>query len=516
MANSSAAARDLQQAGYFNNLKCVSSCPLFSPLGEKELKDVQSKLKTLRLHHEDAVVFRSGEAANEMYFVEFGQVQIRTTDGVQLATVDQGGYFGELGVLFEGVRAADAVVSQGPCQLGVLSRDELQSLKGALGSKKWNKVLELGQDLAHVREWFVRRVPLFQSSTDDASFVSHVAQALQVRTTKSNDVLMREGEEGQDMLFIFQGSVEITSNRHNRKIQKSAPDYVGELALLFNAPRSATVKCATPCRLYSLERVALHRILQRFPDVIGRIYSTAQEASNLKEHFIRKIPLFQKLAHNEEFVQNLSWALQSESAGPNEYIVEEGASSDGRMFVIAHGHAEILQTKTPGESPVSVATFKAGDFFGEVALLLDTPRVASVVARGHCHLYTLSRDAFETIAVVYQNWWKELTSEQGALARQIKRTGVQIAATSKTQTHGLKLPQIKGVPASTLLNASQSVAADPRAIPQEKLCVVCRDNEKCMLSIPCGHIAACEACHEGLRSCPLCRVVITQGHKAFF
>lgn len=515
MANSSAAVRDNSSAG---DLKCVSSCPLFSPLGEQELKGVQSKLKAKWLQHENDVVFRSGDAANEMYFVESGQVEIKTADGVQLAVVDQGGYFGELGVLFEGVRAADAFVSKGPCQLRVLSRDELQSLKGTLGPQQWNKVLERGQDLDHVRQWFVRRVPLFQSSSSDPSFVSSVAQALQVRTAKSNDILMRQGDEGHEMFFIFQGSVEITSNQNNRKIRKSAPDYVGELALLFNAPRSATVKCATSCRLYSLERVTLHRILQRFPDVIGRIYSTAKEASNLKEHFIRKIPLFKKMAYDEEFVQNLSWALQSESASPNEYIVQEGESSDGRMFVIAHGHAEVMQTKVPGEAPVSLATFKAGDFFGEVALLLDTPRVASVMARGHCHLYTLSRDAFETIAAVYQNWWKELTSEKGALSQQIKRTGVQINATSKTQTHGLKLPPIKGVPASTLLNASQGTAedAEDRTIPQEKLCVVCRDSEKCMLSIPCGHIATCEACHQGLRSCPLCRVPITQGHKAFF
>merc|ERR1712072_943471 len=97
-----------------------------------------------------------------------------------------------------------------------------------------------------------------------------------------------------------------------------------------------------------------------------------------------------------------------------------GEASDGRMFAIAHGHAEVLKTKQAGSPPSIVATLNAGGFFGEIALLLDTPRLASVVARCHCHVYALSRDAFESLAVVYKDWWRTLTSEHGLLLKQLE------------------------------------------------------------------------------------------------
>merc|ERR1711920_57670 len=130
----------------------------------------------------------------------------------------------------------------------------------------------------------------------------------------------------------------------------------------------------------------------------------------------------------------------------------------GRMFLIAHGHAEVRKIKQAGGSPQIVATLSVGAMFGEVALLLDTPRVASVVARGHCHVYTLSRDAFETLAVVYESWWRKLTSERGVLLKQIKESGVEISAASTTRTHGLQLPRVQGTLASSMLGAAMTPA----------------------------------------------------------
>merc|ERR1712072_374187 len=192
-----------------------------------------------------------------------------------------------------------------------------------------------------------------------------------------------------------------------------------------------------------------------------------------------------------------------------------GEASDGRMFAIAHGHAEVLKGKSAGEPPCIASTLGAGAFFGEVALLLDTPRLASVVARGHCHVYTLSRDAFETLAVVYKDWWGKLMSEHGIMLKQLEDMGIGIEAPAATKTHGLQIPKVKGTAVSAMLSAAEA----PRpvcTIDESRLCVVCLTREKNILSVPCGHIAACATCHEPLSSCPLCRAGITGGHKAFF
>lgn len=171
--------------------------------------------------------------------------------------------------------------------------------------------------------------------------------------------------------------------------------------------------------------------------------------------------------------------------------------------------------KCAGDAPVCVDRLRVGDFFGEVALLLDTPRVASVVACRHCHAYTLSRDAFETLAVVYQDWWRALTLEHGVLLDRFQRAGVKIGAEATTRTHGLTLPQVAGVTVSAMLSAAQA-PAEATTVPEGRLCVVCRTSEKCILSIPCGHISACEQCHAGLTTCPLCRTVLERGIHAYF
>merc|ERR1712048_1422658 len=101
------------------------------------------------------------------------------------------------------------------------------------------------------------------------------------------------------------------------------------------------------------------------------------------------------------------------------------------------GHFNVMRVKEPGTAPVRVAGLSAGDICGEVAMLLDTPRVASVVALGHCHVYSLARDAFETLAVVYPEWWRALNTRRGPLLEKLEATGVAVGHGTKSQTHGL-------------------------------------------------------------------------------
>jgi CRP-like cAMP-binding protein len=491
----------------------ISSCPLFAGLQPQALKAIQDEMELQDPMAVGGQIFGPGQNADEMYFVASGAVDIVAENGSRLTDVEVGGFFGEIGVLFAGVRSAGAVVSRGPCQLAVLRRSRLERVCQKCGFRK--TLHENGQSLPHVRSWFASRLPLFARCTDEPGFLSDVAEALEVRTARPGQVILDEGADGDEMFFIFEGAVTIVKRQQNRPLRITAPAYFGELALLFSEPRSATVKCEIECRFYVLGRVALHNIMQKFPRVITNVYTTAQEATNLKVHFIKKIPFFKSMSTNEEFLANMQLALESHSAAPGEFILRQGDVSDGRMFAIAHGHAEIRKIKKAGEPSQRVASISTGAIFGEVALLLDTPRVASVVAIGHCHLYTLSRDAFETLAVVYPGWWRELTSERGSLLKQLQSTGIEINSTATSQTHGLKLPQLAGVTVSSMLSAAEAPVA-ASTVPASKLCVVCRCNEKCILSIPCGHVAACEECHGSLRSCPMCRVGIEKGVKAFF
>ena len=71
---------------------------------------------------------------------------------------------------------------------------------------------------------------------------------------------MKEGEEGKKFYLIMEGK--LMAEKEGKKVYEFKDgDYFGEIALVRNTPRQATVKCLTNCRLLSIEREAFKRIL---------------------------------------------------------------------------------------------------------------------------------------------------------------------------------------------------------------------------------------------------------------
>ena len=73
-------------------------------------------------------------------------------------------------------------------------------------------------------------------------------------------------------------------------------------------------------------------------------------------------------------------------------IVREGDVGD-RLYILKEGEAEVV-ARAEGEREVEVATLSKNDYFGEIALLRDVPRTATVRSRGPVELYSLGRDDF--------------------------------------------------------------------------------------------------------------------------
>lgn len=71
-------------------------------------------------------------------------------------------------------------------------------------------------------------------------------------------------------------------------------------------------------------------------------------------------------------------------------VVRQGEPGDD-FFIIVEGTARVLQSRSPGEEPVEVGRLGMSDYFGEIALLLDRPRAATVVADGPLKCVKLDR-----------------------------------------------------------------------------------------------------------------------------
>lgn len=88
----------------------------------------------------------------------------------------------------------------------------------------------------------------------------------------------------------------------------------------------------------------------------------------------------------------MGWTLECHS--PNEYIIRKGDVGD-EMFIIGHGSVQV------DHGDKVIAELKAGQFFGEIALLEDTIRTADIRSKNYCDLYTFNKVDFLAVIEKY-------------------------------------------------------------------------------------------------------------------
>jgi CRP-like cAMP-binding protein len=130
--------------------------------------------------------------------------------------------------------------------------------------------------------------------------------------------------------------------------------------------------------------------------------------------FLNKVPLFQGLNKRQLSLLAKRFIPRSYKAG--EAIVTQGKGGEG-MFTIISGKAEAVVETVDGEKSV-VNTFGPTDFFGEVAMLDDGPRTASVLASEATECLVLTRSDFISLI---QNDAEMATEIAVALAKRLRR-----------------------------------------------------------------------------------------------
>jgi cAMP-dependent protein kinase regulator len=155
----------------------------------------------------------------------------------------------------------------------------------------------------------------------------------------------------------------------------------GELALMYNSPRAATVVSAEPgCTLWAVDRTTFRRILMESTFARRRMY----------EGFLGEVPLLSSLTAWER--SKIADALETLKFPAGTVIITEGEPGDS-FYLLEEGEAQAFKSGNP--SPVM--EYKKGDFFGELALLNDAPRAASVIAKTDVKVATLDKPAFQRL-----------------------------------------------------------------------------------------------------------------------
>jgi CRP/FNR family cyclic AMP-dependent transcriptional regulator len=117
----------------------------------------------------------------------------------------------------------------------------------------------------------LKRAPLFEGlSKKELSQLAQVSEDMEV---PAGEVLTREGDTGQEFFVIVDGTIEVTA-KGKPLGDRGGGDFVGEIALLEDVKRTATVTAKTPLRLFVLTRQDFRRLVDQNPEVERKVLQT--------------------------------------------------------------------------------------------------------------------------------------------------------------------------------------------------------------------------------------------------
>ncbi|KAM5443494.1 hypothetical protein MferCBS31731_001267 [Microsporum ferrugineum] len=128
----------------------------------------------------------------------------------------------------------------------------------------------------------IRSFPLFQSTPE--SFLAEIGLHLRPQINSANDYILTEGDDAKAMYWLVRGAVAVTSRDGESTYAELKPGaFFGEIGVLMDRPRTATIIARTRCLLLILTKEDFRNILPRFPEVERAIRDEAEERLQILE-----------------------------------------------------------------------------------------------------------------------------------------------------------------------------------------------------------------------------------------
>ena len=256
----------------------------------------------------------------------------------------------------------------------------------------------------------VENILLFKSC--DKEQLKQILDAMDEKKVKSGELIIKQGDEGDYFYVVDSGDYDVFIDKDGTDIKVHTfkdSGMFGELALMYNCPRNATIYAKTDDGiLWALDRGTFRRI------VVG----AAARKRKMYEDFLQNVPMLKELDEYERM--NLADALESRFFEEGECIIKEKDEADG-MYFIEKGRVRV--TVLDGKEEKEISILGKGAYIGELALVLNQPRSASVHAyEGETKCAFLARDAFERLL---GSCMEVMKRNVGEYEEQRKRLGIK-------------------------------------------------------------------------------------------
>lgn len=221
-----------------------------------------------------------------------------------------------------------------------------------------------------------------------------------VRGFARGELVCRKGEYELDLCFILRGTVDLYERSADQNAFKVASlsegDFFGELGAIRGQPRTTDVVAATDdTRLLYIPR---HCLTFLMGNPVARRIVTERYQERAVRVLAQGLELFKGVA--PEFIEQLiRWCeiVRYETRGIP--LIQQGEEADA-LYIVSDGAVQVVVDRPDGSHRI-LEYLRAGEFFGEMALLGGGVRTANVLTAGRCELVKLSAAAFMELCQRY-------------------------------------------------------------------------------------------------------------------
>ncbi|ADV19761.1 cAMP-dependent protein kinase regulator [Cryptococcus gattii E566] len=236
------------------------------------------------------------------------------------------------------------------------------------------------EQLARIRQ-AIKPNFLFRNLDDEQE--ADVLAAMKEVKANVGQMVIEQGAAGDFFYIVESGKLDVFIKREGQILDLEKGDRpglgmkvaecsegssFGELALMHNAPRAASIISVTPCTLWALDRVSFRTILLDHTSRKRRLY----------ESFLSEVPILASLQPQER--AKIADVLESRTYNEGEDVIRQGDAGE-EFFLIESGNAVAIKTDEDGNESV-VKNLGQGEYFGELALLNRRKRAATIRAAG--------------------------------------------------------------------------------------------------------------------------------------
>lgn len=217
------------------------------------------------------------------------------------------------------------------------------------------------------------------SHLDEVDMTRIVDAFEKIHVENDKEIISQGDLEAEHYYVLGKGSAAVYKDGNKLDLVYGSGDGFGELALMYNAPRAATIKALEDCELWRLDQVTFKVI----------VMGSAIKKRERYTAFLEKVPILSEMAPNERLV--LADALRPRAFEKEMVIVNEGDDGD-EFYIIESG---TVRVEKGGKA---ISNLKEGDYFGEIALLTSKKRQATVVAESDTvKVLTVHRKVFQRV-----------------------------------------------------------------------------------------------------------------------